>query len=142
MKINMLLSGCLLGLLCFTACDSEGNELNDYTHYVNPFIGTGDVYKRQFLNLFQHCLSGSNLSADTYRSLVRELCSGIGGHDKYNMAAVRFPSFVIRQDGIVHDLSLIHISQEKDLVFIIPTKKARSARKGNENKSPKLRQSR
>ena len=41
MKINMLLSGCLLGLLCFTACDSEGNEMNDYTHYVNPFIGTG-----------------------------------------------------------------------------------------------------
>lgn len=39
MKINMLLSGCLLGLLCFTACDSEGNEMNDYTHYVNPFIG-------------------------------------------------------------------------------------------------------
>ena len=38
MKINMLLSGCLLGLLCFTACDSEGNEVNDYTHYVNPFI--------------------------------------------------------------------------------------------------------
>ena len=38
MKINMLLSGCLLGLLCFTACDSEGNEMNDYTHYVNPFI--------------------------------------------------------------------------------------------------------
>lgn len=34
MKINMLLSGCLLGLLCFTACDSEGNEMNDYTHYV------------------------------------------------------------------------------------------------------------
>ena len=33
MKINMLLSGCLLGLLCFTACDSEGNEMNDYTHY-------------------------------------------------------------------------------------------------------------
>ena len=31
MKINMLLSGCLLGLLCFTACDSEGNEMNDYT---------------------------------------------------------------------------------------------------------------
>ena len=29
MKINMLLSGCLLGLLCFTACDSEGNEMND-----------------------------------------------------------------------------------------------------------------
>lgn len=57
-----------------------------------------------FLNLFQHCLSGSNLSAETYRSLVRELCSGIGGHDKYNMAAVRFPSFVIRQYGIVHDL--------------------------------------
>lgn len=41
MKINMLLSGCLLGLLCFTACDSEGYEMNDYTHYVNPFIGTG-----------------------------------------------------------------------------------------------------
>lgn len=41
MKINMLLSGCLLGLLCFTACDSEGNEMNDYTHYVNSFIGTG-----------------------------------------------------------------------------------------------------
>ena len=41
MKINMLLSGCLLGLLCFTACDSECNEMNDYTHYVNPFIGTG-----------------------------------------------------------------------------------------------------
>lgn len=40
MKINMLLSGCLLGLLCFTACDSEGNEMNDYTHYVNSFIGT------------------------------------------------------------------------------------------------------
>lgn len=38
MKINMLLSGCLLGLLCFTACDSEGNEMNDYTHYVNSFI--------------------------------------------------------------------------------------------------------
>ena len=57
-----------------------------------------------FFNLFQHCLSGSNLSAETYRSLVRELCSGIGGHDKYNMAAVRFPSFVIRQYGIVHDL--------------------------------------
>ena len=38
MKINMLLSGCLLGLLCFTACDSEGNEMNDYTHYVNPFL--------------------------------------------------------------------------------------------------------
>ena len=57
-----------------------------------------------FLNLFQHCLSGSNLSAETYRGLVRELCSGIGGHDKYNMAAVRFPSFVIRQYGIVHDL--------------------------------------
>ena len=38
MKINMLLSGCLLGLLCFTACDSEGNEMNDYTHYVNPLL--------------------------------------------------------------------------------------------------------
>ena len=33
-------------------------------------------------------------------------------------------------------------AQDKDLVFIIPTKKARSARKGDENKSPKLRQSR
>lgn len=42
MKINMLLSGCLLGLLCFTACDSEGNKMNDYTHYVNSFIGTGE----------------------------------------------------------------------------------------------------
>ena len=36
----------------------------------------------------------------------------------------------------------ISAEPDKDLVFIIPTKKARSARKGNENKSPKLRQSR
>ena len=30
--------------------------------------------------------------------------SGIGGHDKYHMTAVRFSSFVIRQYGIVHNL--------------------------------------
>lgn len=41
MKINMFLSGCFLGLLCFIVCDFEGNEMNDYIYYVNFFIGIG-----------------------------------------------------------------------------------------------------
>jgi len=41
MKFNMLLSNCLVGLLCLNACTQDNLEVNDYTHYVNPFIGTG-----------------------------------------------------------------------------------------------------
>lgn len=41
MKLNILVSGCLAGLLCLSACSPQTTELKEYTGYVNPFIGTG-----------------------------------------------------------------------------------------------------
>ena len=41
MKFNRLVSGCLVGLLCLSACSTQTTEMKEYTGYVNPFIGTG-----------------------------------------------------------------------------------------------------
>ena len=57
-----------------------------------------------FLYLTEHSLSGTYLTVETNGSLMRILSTGIGSHDKNQVAAVRFPSFVVRQHCIVHHL--------------------------------------
>ena len=57
-----------------------------------------------FLYLTEHGLSGAYLTVETNGSLMRILSTGVGSHDKNQVAAVRFPSFVVRQHCIVHYL--------------------------------------
>ena len=55
-------------------------------------------------HLFHHRFARFDYASETYRSLMRILSTGIRSHEQNQMTAVRLPSLVIRQHGIVHHL--------------------------------------